>query len=153
MTDFKKAEPNDMLLLTNLYMEEVDKQQNRAKKFAEDLINRFTTVLAFDNNQLCGTLTWDTRGGYDDGVVEIVGLGVKEKFRRKGIARSLINHFIEAASKFYSDNGYTLRVIILFMEGTNEVARKFYNSVGFREEARLSNLYPLNDGVIWTKHI
>ena len=153
MIETRTATEGDFNLLKDMYLEEVEPHLERAKTFANDLINHFKTNLALQDNQLCGTLTWDTRGGYDDGVVEIIGLGVKEKFQRKGIASKLVNHFIEEASKFYSDNGYTLRVIILFMEGTNEVARKFYNSLGFQEEARLSNLYPKDDGVIWTKHI
>jgi ribosomal protein S18 acetylase RimI-like enzyme len=153
MLRIRTATDEDFSLLRDMYLEEVEDHIERAKVFADDLIHHFKTMLAFEGNQLCGTLTWDTRGGYDDGVVEMISLGVKTQFQRKGIARQLVNHFIEKASKFYSDNGYTLRVIILFMEGTNEVARKFYNSVGFREEARLSNLYPHDDGVIWTKHI
>ncbi len=153
MFKIKTATDKDINLLRDMYLEEVEPHPERAQIFADDLINHFKTNLALQDDQLCATLTWDTRGGYDDGVVEIIGLGVKENYQRKGIARRLVNHFIEEASKFYSDKGYTLRVIILFMEGTNEVARKFYNSLGFREEARLPNLYPQDDGVIWTKHI
>jgi len=153
MIEIRQAGSEDTVLLEEMFLEEVEPHLERAQKFADDLVNHFKTNLAFQDNQLCGTLTWDTRGGLDDGVVEIIGLGVKERFQRKGIARKLVNHFIEEVSKFYSESGYTLRVIILFMEGTNEVARKFYKSLGFREEARLPNLYPHDDGVIWTKYI
>ena len=136
-----------------MYLEEVEDHVERAETFAEDLINHFKTILALENGELCGTLTWDTRGGYDDGVVEIIGLGVKMKFQRQGVARRLVNYFTEEASKFYSNRGYTLRVILLFMEGENEVARKFYSNLGFTEDARIPKLYPNDDGVIWTKHI
>ncbi len=136
-----------------MYLEEVEDHVERARKFAEDLINHFRTMIALQDDHLCGTLTWDTRGGYDDGVVEIVGLGVNEKFKRQGIAKKLVNYFIQETSKFYSEKGYSLRVILLFMESSNEVARKFYSNLGFDEAARISNLYPQDDGVIWTKHL
>jgi ribosomal protein S18 acetylase RimI-like enzyme len=153
MFEIKEASNEDKALLENMYLEEVEDHIDRAKAFAEDLINHFKTMLALEDGKLCGTLTWDTRGGYDDGVVELIGLGVKKKFQRQGVARRLVNYFIEKASKFYSIRGYSLRVIILFMEDQNEIARKFYSNLGFTEDARIPKLYPHDDGIIWTRHL
>ena len=116
MFEIRQATESDKALLKDMYLQEVEDHTDRAETFAEDLIHHFKTMLALDNAELCGTLTWDTRGGYDDGVVEIIGLGVNQEFQRKGIASKLVNYFIEEASNFYSSRGYTLRVIILFME-------------------------------------
>ncbi len=153
MLEFKQATGDDIALLENMYLEEVEDHKERARTFADDLVNHFKTILAFKEGEFCGNLTWDTRGGYDDGVVEIIGLGVNERFQRQGVARGLVNYFTQEASNFYSSRGYVLRVIILFMEDENEVARKFYSNVGFTEAARISKLYPHDDGIIWTKHI
>lgn len=153
MFEIKQTTSADKILLENMYLEEVEDHDERARKFAEDLIDRYKTMIALQDNQLCGTLTWDTRGGYDDGVVEIIGLGVNEKFKRQGIAKKLVKYFIEETSKFYSEKGYSLRVILLFMEGTNDVARKFYSNLGFTEATKIPKLYPHDDGVIWTKHL
>jgi GNAT superfamily N-acetyltransferase len=151
MIDIRPATKKDRALLKTMYLSEVENHRGRAGTFAEGLISRFKTLLALHANQLCGTLSWDTRGGYDDGVVELVGLGVNQIYRRQGIASKLIKRLIEDASHFYSDRGYTLRVIILFMEGSNEGARKFYVHTGFSEVARIPKLYPHDDGVIWTR--
>jgi ribosomal protein S18 acetylase RimI-like enzyme len=153
MFEVKKATDADRVLLQNMYLEEIEDHADRAGKFAEDLIDHFKTMLALQDGQLCGTLTWDRRGGFDDGVAEIIGLGVNEKFQRQGVAKKLVNHFIQETSRFYSDQGYSLRVILLFMEGANDVARKFYSNLGFTEDARIPKLYPHDDGIIWTKHI
>ncbi|TFG96206.1 GNAT family N-acetyltransferase [Candidatus Thorarchaeota archaeon] len=153
MFEIRKATDVDRSLLENMYLEEIEDHAERASKFAEDLIDHFKTMLAMQDNQLCGTLTWYRRGGFDDGVVEIIGLGVNGKFQRQGVAKKLVNYFIQETSKFYSENGYSLRVIMLFMEGNNEVARKFYSNLGFIEVARIPKLYPHDDGVIWIKHI
>jgi len=153
MFEVKEASGEDKSLLENMYLEEVENHAGRAETFAEDLINHFKTMLALEDGELCGTLTWDTRGGYEDGVVELIGLGVNKKFQRQGVAKRLVNNFIQEASNFYSNLGYSLRVILLFMEGENEVARKFYSALEFKEVARIPNLYPHDDGVIWTRHI
>jgi len=153
MIEIKKAKGTDKNLLEDMYLNEVEHHAERARKFADDLIDHFETMLALQDNQLCGTLTWDTRGGYDDGVVEIIGLGVNEEYKRHGVATKLLDYFIQEVSKFYSEKGYSLRVILVFMESANEVARKSYSHLGFDEVARIPNLYPGDDGVIWTKHI
>ena len=153
MFEIKKATDADKALLENMFLEEVEDHKERARTFAEDLINHFKTMLALEDGELCGTLTWDTRGGYDDGVVELIGLGVNKKFQRQGVARRLVSYFIQETSNYYSNQGYSLRVILLFMEGENEVARKFYSNLGFTEAARIPKLYPHDDGIIWTKHI
>ena len=153
MFDIRSATESDRVLLESMYLEEIEDHKERASEFAKDLIDRFKTMLALKDGQLCGTLTWDRRGGLDDGVVEIIGLGVNHEYQRQGVASKLVNFFIQETSKFYSEKSYSLRVILLFMEGENEVARKFYSNLGFTEDARIPKLYPHDDGVIWTKHI
>ena len=153
MTDFKSATSADIPLLEKMYRTEVENHAERARTFAEDLCFRYKTILALEDNELCGTATWEPRGGFDDGVIEMIGLGVNEDYRRKGIATKLVNIMIDEASKFYSEQGYNLRVILLFMEKGNETARKFYSANRFKEVANLPSLYPSDDASIWTRHL
>lgn len=152
MIEIRHATEADRDLLKSMYLSEVEDHVARAERFAEQLISRFNTLLALQNSEMCGTLSWETRGGYDDGVAELVGLGVNNEFRRQGIATKLVERMIEEASAFYLERGYALRVILLFMEYGNESARKFYSQTGFSEIARIPNLYPHDDGVVWTRH-
>jgi ribosomal protein S18 acetylase RimI-like enzyme len=153
MIEIRPATTADRHLLKTMYLSEVKNHPDRMNTFAEHLINRFKTILALQDAQLCGTLTWDTRGGYDDGVVELVGLGVNRICQLRGIATQLVESLIEEASLFYAERGYALRIIILFMEAKNEGTRKFYSKIGFSEVARVPGLYPHDDGVIWTRNI
>jgi len=153
MLEIRTATDRDFNLLREMYLEEVENHVERAETFANDLIHHFKTMLALQDDKLAGTLTWDARGGYDDGVVELVSIGVNKSFQRKGIATQLVNELIDKASGFYKHRGYILRVIILFMERQNDVARKFYSSLAFNEEATIPGLYPHDDGVIWTRHL
>ncbi|TFG27594.1 GNAT family N-acetyltransferase [Candidatus Thorarchaeota archaeon] len=153
MLEIRAAVDTDFNLLRNMYLEEVENHVERAIKFAEDLIHRFKTILALQDNKLVGSLCWDTRGGYDDGVIELVTIGVNNAYKKQGIATKMVKSLIDEASEYYASRGYNLRVIILFMEKQNDVAGKFYTNLGFSEEAIIKKLYPHDDGVIWTRHL
>ncbi|MFW9975793.1 MAG: GNAT family N-acetyltransferase [Candidatus Thorarchaeota archaeon] len=153
MTSIRKAKSSDILLLENLYRQEVEDHSERAKKFAEDMVLKYRTLLAIKDDFVYGTIAWEPRGGLNDGVAEIIGLGVNEQFKRKGIATKLVDAVIEDATEFFLSNGYSLRVILLFMESRNETARKFYLTNRFKEVGNVPSLYPHDDASIWTRHL
>ena len=153
MIDIRTATSDDISLLENMYRKEIEDHAERAQRFAEDLVLRYKTLVAIKDDAVCGTATWEPRGGLDDGVAELVGLGVNDGFKRQGIASKLVDAMIEETSQFFTSNGYTLRVIILFMEKSNETARKFYSAIRFKEVATIPSLYPLDDASIWTRHL
>jgi len=152
MRTVRKATSSDKKLLVRLFISEVEDNRTLAEAFAADLL-RFQTILSLDDGNVIGTVSWDARGGLDDGVAELIGLGVNPDYRRKGVARELVQTLIHDVSKYYSEQDYKLRVIYLFMEKGNEVGRAFYESVGFKEVADVPNLYPHDDAAIWTLHL
>ena len=153
MIDIRNATSADIPLLENMYRTEIEDHAERSQKFAEDLVLRYKTLLAIKDEAVCGTVTWEVRGGLDDGVVEMIGLGVNEAFKRQGIATSLVDAMIQDAKQFYSSSGYSLRVVLLFMELSNETARKFYSANKFKEVASIPSLYPMDDASIWIRHL
>ncbi|MFX1560643.1 MAG: GNAT family N-acetyltransferase [Promethearchaeota archaeon] len=153
MIEIRTATSADISLLERMYRDEIEAHVERSKKFAEDLVLRYNTLLAFEENTVCGSVTWEPRGGLDDGVVEIIGLGVNKAFRHQGIATRLVNDMIEEATQFYLSKGYSLRVVLLFMEQSNDIARKFYSANRFKEVALIEALYPNDDASIWTRHL
>ena len=153
MIDIRTATSADIPLLKTMYLREIEDHAERAQKFAEDLGTRFKTLLAIKEDIVHGTVTWEPHGGYDDGIVEMIGLGVSEGFRRQGLGTRLVNAMIDEATEFFSNSGYSLRLILLFMERTNETARKFYSANRFKEVAVLPSLYPHDDGSIWMRYL
>ncbi|MHA1962949.1 MAG: N-acetyltransferase family protein [Candidatus Thorarchaeota archaeon] len=153
MIDTRTATSDDIPLLVNMYRNEIEDHEERAQRFAQNLVRRYNTLLAIKDKAICGTVTWEPRGGLDDGVVEMIGLGVAEGLKRQGIASKLVDAMIEETLQFFSSKGYTLRVILLFMEKTNETARKFYSASRFKEVAAIPSLYPHDDASIWTRHL
>ena len=142
MPTLRKATDSDLDILANLYINEVENNETNAQVFARDLLFRMRTILCFEENQLCGTISWEVRGGLDDGVAEIVGLGINELYRRKGLASLLIQEVISAASKKFRESNSQLRILFLFMETENGTARTFYNQLGFSEVANIPSFYP-----------
>ncbi len=153
MIDIRTATSADIPLLENMYRKEIEDHAERAQRFAEDLVLRYKTLVAIKDSAVCGTVTWEPRGGLDDGVAELIGLGVNEGFKRQGIASKLVDAMIREASQFFVSNTYSLRVVILFMEKTNETARNFYSAIRFKEVATIPSLYPQDDASIWTRHL
>ena len=146
------ASEKDIELLMNMYLTEVENHHQRAEQFAKDLVYKSKTLLCITDEKIIGTVLWDRRGGLNDGVVELVGLGVNSSFRRQGIAKLLIISLIDEAKKFFSADGYKLRVIYLFMERENKIGRLFYKNVGFREVSTIPAFYPDDDATIWIKY-
>ena len=71
----RNATEKDMDIVVKMYLDEVENHQRRAQQFAKDLIYQFKTIICVSDKNILGTITWDTRGGLDDGVIELVGLG------------------------------------------------------------------------------
>ncbi|NHI89903.1 MAG: N-acetyltransferase [Candidatus Thorarchaeota archaeon] len=149
----RTAKRADIPSLETMYRTEIENHAERAQQFANDLVLRYNTLLAVENNVICGTASWEARGGLDDGVVEMIGLGVTADFRRQGVGKQLVQAMIDEATQYYKTQGYQLRVILLFMEHNNEIARKFYIANKFKEVASIESLYPSSDASIWTKHL
>ena len=123
---------SDRKLFVRLFVSEVENDAKLAEGFADDLL-RFKTILCLEDEEVVGTVSWDIRGGLDDGVVELIGLGVNPQYRRQGVAKELVQTLIQAASDHYSSRGHQLRVIYLFMEKENDPGRSFYQTMGFKE--------------------
>lgn len=152
MRTVREAAESDRELLVRLFVSEVEDDAKLAGDFADDLL-RFRTILCLVDEEVVGTVSWDVRGGLDDGVVELIGLGVNPQYRRQGVAKELVQTLIQAASDHYSNKGHHLRVIYLFMEKENNLGRSFYQTMGFREVARVPELYPHDDASIWIIHL
>jgi [ribosomal protein S18]-alanine N-acetyltransferase len=75
---------------------------------------------------------------------EILNLGVAPAHRRQGVGRALVEHMLAALR----DCG--ARVVYLEVRQSNVIARRLYESLGFKEVARRAHYYrrPVEDAVI-----
>ena len=148
----RNATEKDVDIIAKMYLEEVENNQQRAQKFAKDLIYRFKTNICVSDKNVLGTITWDTRGGLDDGIIELVALGTRSEFQRQGVMRELVLSIENEAKKYFSKAGYKLRVIYLFMAKSNDIGKLFYNHMGFRKVSEIPSFLPKDDAVMWIKY-
>lgn len=120
------------------------------RMFMSEMIDRgynYTLVAELeDSNELVGyCLYWII---FND-ETHITNLAVKPSFRRKGLARYLIDTVIEI-SKAKRIESVTLEV-----RESNAAARSFYESLGFIQVGRRKNYYvkPTEDALILRLHI
>jgi ribosomal protein S18 acetylase RimI-like enzyme len=148
MQKLRTATKDDIGPIADMYIEDVEDNRVRATEFAKDLVERFHTILCLDDKKLCGSISWETRGGLDDGVAEVVGMGVRSTYRRKGIGTKLIGETIKQLRASFLAAGSRLRILYLFMERSNEIARAFYQRLGFVESAMIPGMYPHEDAAV-----
>ena len=145
-------EKEDELLLKEMYLRDVEEDHEKATRFAHNLTYKLKTIACIHKKQVIGTISYDVRGGVEDGVIELTALGVSPSFHRRGIGRELILSLIREAKALFTKFGYKLRVIYLFMERNNEVGRKFYWNLGFRDIFTIPSFLPHDDAVLWIKY-
>ena len=153
MFEIREAIETHRASLVQMYLQDVEKDEKKAGAFADALLNRMNTIVYVQENRVIGSLSWDIRGGVEDGVIELVSMGVTEEHRRRGIGRALVEAMRESATERFAAEGQRLRFIYLFMEKANQTARRFYRSMGFREVCTIPAMYPHDDAHVWTQSV
>ena len=151
--EIREAIETDRASLVQMYLQDVEKDEKRAGAFADNLLNRMNTIVCIQDSRVIGSLSWDIRGGVEDGVIELVGMGVTQEHRRRGIGRALVEAMRETATERFAAGGQHFRFIYLFMERGNQMARRFYRSVGFMEVCMIPSMYPHDDACMWTQSV
>ncbi len=102
----------------------------------------FTYIVAEDQlHGIIGLISWKMHGTPKHGLCELNRIAVLPHMRKNGTGRALFEALQKDAENFFITNGSQLRKIFLFSHETNDGAKKFYESIGFRKEAVLQNHY------------
>ena len=112
--------------------------------------NKNIVLLAKNKNNVIGYII----GELSDEIPErfhIISFGVKEQFRSKKIGTHLMKKIFELAPKRY----FSVKKISLYVMANNNVAIKFYESIGFLKDKVMKNYYQSfnQDGYLYIKNI
>ena len=77
--------------------------------------------------------------------IEILGIGVIEEFRNRGIAKQLMNELID-----YFDKSTYLKILLEVRE-SNSTAKNLYTKLGFTKISKRKNYYKNEDADIYLK--
>lgn len=78
---------------------------------------------------------------------DMMNIAVAESFRRRGVARELVNALVSALTSRH------VRSLTLEVRASNEAAKSLYDAMGFRQVGRRPNYYsaPKEDALILRK--
>lgn len=99
------------------------------------------TIVAKDEKKIIGTIQWLIKEDPNLGVVEFEEVNVVFGYQKQGIGSQLITYAINSVKKYFIENNLKLRKIYLFVSETNLAAQNFYKKFGFKEEAKINNLF------------
>ena len=77
--------------------------------------------------------------------IEILGIGVIEEFRNRGIAKQLMNELMD----YFNKSTYVK--ILLEVRESNSVAKNLYTNLGFIKVSKRKNYYKNEDADIYLK--
>lgn len=81
------------------------------------------------------------------GEIQLNHIAVKKEYRRRGIARALIDHIVAELRPQGAG------VILLEVASKNAAALNFYRALGFAENGTRRNYYPDDDAILMEKRI
>jgi len=99
------------------------------------------TIIAKDNQKIIGTIQWLIKEDPNQGVVEFEEVNVNLAYQKQGVGSKLMKYSIESVKNFFNQNNIKLRKIYLFVSESNLIAQRFYKKFGFKNEAKVKNLF------------
>ena len=140
---FRKAIYNDKdqiakVLIDFYNMNDLDEG---IKAFTEELKKDFYYIVAIQNGEIIGLVSWLIHGLPKHGLFELDRICVLSKTRGMGIGKKLVEALINDASKWYEKMNAKVRKLYLLTHENNTNAHAFYERVGFTHEATLKDHY------------
>ena len=107
----RKAVPNDSDEIANVLLDfyNIEDHEEAKKIFIDEQKKEFHYLIAVENDQVLGLVTWITHGLPKHGLFELDRICIMTKARGKGIGKKLINELIDDANYWYERrNGLSL---------------------------------------------
>lgn len=152
--NFKLATIEDKKDASKLLFEllNVDSVEEAENTFEKEINAGHKYILALENNEAVGLISFFLHGRIKHGLVELYHLVVLEKMRGKGVAQQLMDELEIELKKIYQFQGGQLRKLFLMTRATNKRAQKFYKKAGFIHEAILKeHFYIEQDELVMSK--
>ena len=120
-------------IFTTAWPSETIKQKINAREFKYWTYTKNDKVIAYLGVQFINDF------------IEILGIGVVEKYRQKGIGKELMNELL----KYFNQSSYMK--ILLEVRESNSTAKNLYTHFGFNKINKRKNYYKNEDADIYLK--
>ena len=102
---------------------------------------RDTFIIAEENGQLHGLISWGIRGVPKHQLVRIARICIVNSKKKNEVAIELLREATQEADKFFKKKNLKLRKMYAMVRSTNKKLKDFYKKMGFVEEAKLKDHY------------
>ena len=142
----RNAKEEDALQIADVLLDfyNMDDQEEAKKVFFNELEKEFHYIVAIENNEILGLVTWLVHGLPKHGLFELDRICILGSSRGKGIGKKLVNALIEDANGWYINRNEQARKLYLLTHEDNTNAHLFYERVGFKHETTLKDHYYKN---------
>ena len=142
----RNAKEEDALQIADVLLDfyNMDDQEEAKKVFFNELEKEFHYIVAIENNEILGLVTWLVHGLPKHGLFELDRICILGNSRGKGIGKKLVNALIEDANGWYINRNEQARKLYLLTHEDNINAHLFYEKVGFKHETTLKDHYYKN---------
>lgn len=145
----------DFEALCRIY-EQITGQRGIATALVELYLDHYFVKVIEGDEGIIGHLVWFSREEPRLGWAEILDIGIREGYRRKGLGYKVLREAVHDIKRYFCSKGCSARCIMLFTSQRNEPARGLYEKAGFRkvgyggyvsEDGVKELLYALNFGL------
>ena len=103
---------------------------------------RMRYFAAKEKDLILGYILWVEKGGFrKEAVFELEQIAVQEKYRKRGIATSLIQESLKEIKKELSERGSFLKLIEITTGKQNKAQRLYQKALNAKAEAVLANFF------------
>ena len=141
----RKAVLNDADEIANVLLDfyNIEDHEEAKKIFIDEQKKEFHYLIAVEDDQVLGLVTWITHGLPKHGLFELDRICIMTKARGKGIGKKLVNELIDDANYWYKKrNGKAIESYIQYLP--MKIIRMliyFMKEVGFIHETTLKSHY------------
>ena len=142
----QSAKEKDAYQIANVLWDfyNMENKKEATKVFINEREKEFHYIVAIENNQILGLVTWLAHGLPKHGLFELDRICILGNSRGKGIGKKLVDALIEDAIEWYMDRNEKARKLYLLTHEDNTNAHLFYEEVGFKHETTLKDHYYKN---------
>ena len=128
----RKAVLNDADEIANVLLDfyNIEDHEEAKKIFIDEQKKEFHYLIAVEDDQVLGLVTWITHGLPKHGLFELDRICIMTKARGKGIGKKLVNELIDDANHWYKRRNGKARKLYLLTHEDNKNAHIFYERVG-----------------------
>lgn len=140
--DYRHNIEDDHEQIAKIYVENTKVPSlEEAKEVYDWELERYKFLVAEENGNIIGFISWRINGERRHELVRIKRLIIEDVPNKEEVAEELIRRATDEADKELKRKGFKLRKVFAMVHSHDEEIKKFYEKLGFEHETTLKDHY------------